>query len=178
MTGSLIVRRERRSDAPVVSRVLAEAFRRPGSDSTPPPEVALVDALRDDSAWIPALSMVAELDGVVVGACVSTAGSLDGRPDLVVGLGPLAVQPQAQGRGIGSVLVQSSVAAADALGFAAVVLLGSVDYYCRQGFAAASDLRITAPDKHWGHNFQARALTAWRDELSGAFQYAAPFSLL
>ena len=37
---------------------------------------------------------------------------------------------------------------------------------------------MTTPDEHWGQNFQARALTARGEELSDAFEYAAPFSRL
>ncbi len=178
MSRSLVVRRERRSDAPAVSQLLAAAFRENANGNSPAPEVGLVDALRDDPGWLAALSFVAELDGELAGTCVSTAATIDGRTGLVVGLGPLAVHPDAQRRGVGTCLVQASVAAADALGLAAVVLLGSVGYYGRQGFVAADELGIRSPEPRWGRNFQVRPLAAWEPTMAGAFEYAEPFSRL
>ncbi len=70
------------------------------------------------------------------------------------------------------------VAAADALDFPVVVLLGHVDYYPRFGFVAASTLAIEPPDPSWGEHFQARPLAGWSPALAGRFRYAAPFERL
>lgn len=68
------------------------------------------------------------------------------------------------------------LAAADALDYPVVVLLGHTDFYPRFGFVAASTLGISAPDPTWGEHFQARPLAAHRPDLNGTFRYAAPFA--
>jgi putative acetyltransferase len=93
----------------------------------------------------------------------------------VVGLGPLGVRPEQQGRGVGQALVHAVVAAADALDLPLAVLLGSPGYYRRFGFVPGSELGVQAPDPAWGEHFQARPLGTYRGE-RGPFAYAAPFA--
>ena len=52
-----------------------------------------------------------------------------------MGLGPMAVLPDCQGRGIGSALVKAGLQACKELGFGAVVVLGHTWFYPRFGFA-------------------------------------------
>lgn len=141
-----------------------------------PGEATLVGWLRDDAGWVPELSMVAELDGEVVGHVVCTRGELAGRPAL--GLGPVSVSPATQRSGVGSALMHAVLGAADALGEPVVVLLGSPDYYTRFGFAPAAELGIEAPEPAWGDYFQARPLSAYDPSVRGKFTYAAPFDRL
>jgi predicted N-acetyltransferase YhbS len=92
----------------------------------------------------------------------------------VLGLGPLGVLPEAQGRGVGTALVHALVAVAEACEERLVALLGAPAYYGRFGFVPASDLGIEAPDPAWGEHFQARHLTGPR--VTGRFRYAEPFA--
>lgn len=55
----MLIRSERPSDVPAISKILAGAFRVPDSPNDPVPEVGLVDALRHSDAWIPRQSLVA-----------------------------------------------------------------------------------------------------------------------
>lgn len=168
----MLIRRETEADVKAIDAVHRAAFARPVSDE--PPEVRLVRRLRTDVAWIPALSLVAEHPtGVVVGHTVCTLGLIDDAEAL--GLGPLGVLPDHQGRGVGHALVHAVVGAADALGFPVVVLLGSTDYYRRFGFVSARTLGITPPQPTWDNHFQARPLHTWNTDLSGGFRYAEPF---
>ncbi|OLR93035.1 GNAT family N-acetyltransferase [Actinokineospora bangkokensis] len=165
------IRRERPSDAPQVHDVVEAAFA-----AEPAGEAGLVDALRLDPGWIPALSWVAEDDGAtgrVIGHVVCTRATVDGRPAL--GLGPLSVHPDHQRRGVGSALVHAVLGAADALDEPVVVLLGSPTYYSRFGFAPAADLGIEPPVAEWAPHFQVRTLSAWDGSLRGPFAYARPF---
>jgi predicted N-acetyltransferase YhbS len=57
-----------------------------------------------------------------------------GRPSLL--LGPLAVDPSCQGRGIGAALMTRAIAEAARLGHASVLLVGDAPYYTRFGFSA------------------------------------------
>ncbi|MEO3872578.1 N-acetyltransferase [Nonomuraea sp. B12E4] len=90
MTLSWLARPEEARDVPVIREVNLAAF-------TTALEADLVDALRKDPAWIPGLSIVAELDGVVAGHALFTRCHIDGSPALA--LAPCAVLPAHQRRG-------------------------------------------------------------------------------
>lgn len=57
-----------------------------------------------------------------------------GRPFLL--LGPLAVDKSAEGRGVGSALMQHAIMRAEQQGHGAIVLVGDAPYYQRFGFSA------------------------------------------
>ena len=65
---------------------------------------------------------------------VSTAGG----PIQGMGLGPMAVVPDRQRQGIGSLLVQAGIAAMRERGCPFVIVLGHPEYYPRFGFVPAS----------------------------------------
>ena len=166
----MLIRRETPADAVRIDEVHRQAF--DGSV-----EADLVHALRADSGWVAALSLVAEdAAGAVVGHVVCSEGSLGATP--VVGLGPIGVMPDVQRTGTGSALMHAVIAAADALDYPLVALLGHLDYYPRFGFVPASRLGVTAPDPTWGDYFQVRPLGTWHAGLVGPFRYAAPFEAL
>jgi putative acetyltransferase len=162
---AVLIRRELPADVPAIHAVHRAAF-------PTAMEADLVDALRADDGWLPALSLVA-VDGDVVGHVVCTRAHIEGAP--VLGLGPLGVLPHRQRTGVGSALMHAVLGAADALDESVVVLLGHRDYYPRFGFAPAVRRGITSPVPEWADSFQARPLTAYAAE-RGAFAYAAPFS--
>jgi putative acetyltransferase len=55
-------------------------------------ESDLLDALRTGAGWLPRFSLVAELDGAVVGHVVGTRAWVGAAP--AVGIGPLGVHPE------------------------------------------------------------------------------------
>jgi putative acetyltransferase len=166
----VLIRRETPADVHRIDEVHRQAFEGPV-------EADLVQALRADAGWVPALSLVAEdAAGAVVGHVVCTEGAVG--PIKVVGLGPIGVVPGVQRTGIGSALMHAVIAAADALNYPLVVLLGHLDYYPRFGFVPASRLGVTPPNPNWRGAFQARPLAAWHAGLGGAFRFAAPFEAL
>jgi putative acetyltransferase len=167
----MLIRREYPDDVDAIRTVTTRAF--DGMPYSSGSEAPLVDALRSDRGWIRALSLVAEVDGTVVGHVVCTRATISGRPAL--GLGPLSVDPTWQRRGVGSALMHAVLGAADALGEPVVVLLGNPAYYHRFGFKPASEYGIDPPVPQWASSFQARALTTYRADLRGSFAYAAPF---
>jgi putative acetyltransferase len=169
----MLIRRETPGDVVAVREVTAAAFG-PGPDGAPAKEARLVDELRRCDAWIPALSLVAiGPHGDVVGHVLCTWGRVEAVP--VLGLGPLSVRPDHQGRGVGKALVHTVLGAADALDEPLVALLGSPGYYTRFGFRAAAEVGIEAPDPNWGEAFQVRTLSGHRPAIRGAFRYPAPF---
>lgn len=169
----MLVRRERPDDLPSVRALHAAAF---GSGSGPVVEVRLLDELRADGDLLAPLCLVAEDDGEVVGHVTCSRGSVQGRP--AVGLGPLGVLPEHQRRGVGTALLHAVLGAADALDEPAVLLLGSVDYYRRFGFAPAAASGVESPEPAWGDHFQLRRLSSWDGSLIGAFRYAPAFERL
>ncbi|MET1072703.1 MAG: N-acetyltransferase [Umezawaea sp.] len=167
----MLIRREEPGDVDVIRSVTEAAFAaRPGG------EAELVGRLRADPGWIPSLSLVAVVDGAVVGHVVCTRATLSGEP--VLGLGPLSVLPSHQGAGVGKALVHTVLGAADALGEPLVVLLGSPAYYSRFGFELAAQHGIVPPEAEWAPHFQVRTLSAHRASLRGPFRYAEPFERL
>jgi putative acetyltransferase len=168
----VIVRRERPADHAAVRSVHEAAFGT-GDDVV---EARLVDQLREDSGFLPHLSLVAIHAEHVVGHVIATRGWLEPLGHPVLGLGPLGVHPENQGAGVGTVLVHALLAVAEAADERLVALLGAPDYYRRFGFMPAAELGITPPDPAWGAHFQARHLTG--PPVRGAFRYAEPFSRL
>jgi putative acetyltransferase len=174
----MLIRRERPDDRDAVARVVTAAFRAPHFRDELPPgavpaETPLVDALRAGAEWIPALALVAEDAGEVVGHVVCTRGWVAGRPALA--LGPISVQPDRQRGGVGSALMHTVLGAADALGEPLVVLLGDPAYYHRFGFRLASELGVVPPQADWAPYFQTRTLTSHHPNLRGTFRYPEPF---
>ena len=165
----MLIRREVAADVPVIDAIHAAAF---GRDV----EKDLVTALRGSSAWLPALSLVAEVGGRVVGHVVCTRAHVAETPAL--GLGPLGVSPPHQRTGVGSALTHAVLGAADALAEPVVVLLGNPDYYRRFGFEQATGLGIEPPDPAWGRHFQVRRLSTYDSSVRGPFAYAQPFTEL
>jgi len=82
------------------------------------------------------LAFVAEDDtATIVGAIRYWPIRLDQLPALL--LGPLAIDPERQGRGIGRALVFHSLETATAAGHRLVFLVGDPAYYARFGFTVA-----------------------------------------
>lgn len=106
-------------------------------------EANLVGALREQAH--PILSLIAEERGAVVGHIMFSPVSLPrylGAP--IMGLGPMAVLPERQRRGIGSRLVLEGLDRCRELGAGAVVVLGHADFYPRFGFVPASRFSLAS----------------------------------
>lgn len=97
-------------------------------------EAVLVAALR--AAGGIACEWVAVEGTTPVGHIAFSAVTVDGCDCNWFGLAPLAVAPAHQGRGIGSRLVRTGLAALQARGAGGCVVLGEPAYYGRFGFAA------------------------------------------
>lgn len=177
----MIVRRERPADHDAVRAVHRVAFAADpvtGAVHAPRevPEARLVHELREDAGFLPYLSLVAQDGAAVVGHVIATRGWLEPFGTPALGLGPLGVHPDRQGRGVGTVLVHALLAVAEAADERLVALLGSPQYYRRFDFLPAGELGITPPDPAWAEDFQARHLNG--PPVRGAFRYAEPFRRL
>ena len=167
----MLIRRETLDDAAGVFRVQNEAFTHEAGEVAA--EATLVEELRAAGDSIGRLSLVAEVDGVLAGHVLGSRARIGELASL--GLGPLGVLPRYQRLGVGSALVHSFLAAADALDFPEVVLLGDPRYYRRFGFRLAGSLGVVPPEPAWGEYFQVRTLSGWDPDRCGPFRYAPAF---
>ena len=142
---NLIIRKETPKDHKVVFSLTEEAFR--DLKFSNHDEQFLVERLRNSEAFIPELSLVAELDGKVVGHIMLTKMTIrnndKGYPTL--GLGPVSVLPAFQCRGIGSRLIKEAHRIAQDMCYETVVLIGHPNYYPRFGYRVADNYGISFP---------------------------------
>ena len=89
------------------------------------------------------LSLVARDGDRLVGTVRLWNVAAAGKPALL--LGPLCVDPDAGGKGVGAGLMQMAVARAGMLGHKGIVLVGDPEYYERFGFAASATGGLVMP---------------------------------
>ena len=127
----MIIREEQSRDVAAIRRVTLDAF--DGSA-----EADLVDTLRANGRF--KLSLVAELDGEVIGHILFTVVTIEDADPLprALGLAPLAVLSEFQRKGVGSALMRRSLERCRDLGHDAIVVVGHPEYYPKFGFLPAS----------------------------------------
>jgi putative acetyltransferase len=135
------IRAETSTDIPAIYFVNRTAF--DGRDAEP----RLVDDIRLSDNFIPELSLVATVDGQVVGHILFSRIHIQTEtgPVPALSLAPMAVLPDYQNRGIGSALVRSGLEQCRRLGHAIVVVLGHPAYYPRFGFTAQAAKDLECP---------------------------------
>lgn len=141
----------------------------------------MVDRLRLGEAFVPELSLVALLDGKVVGYLLLTKSQIQqgNATHETLTLAPLAVVPARQRMGVGSRLVEEGLRKATDLGFDSVHVLGHPAYYARWGFEQADEWGIFCPFEVPLPAFRVRELAAGAlREVTGTVQYAAAFNEL
>lgn len=133
-------------------------------------EADLVARLRHDGDIV--IEMAAREGERVIGY---VAFSRMSAPMKAVGLGPVAVLPARQRRGIGSALIREGLARAQAQGLEAAFVLGEPAYYRRFGFDAEAASGFASP--YAGPYFMALALADGGLAVrSGRVDYAPAFS--
>ena len=134
----MIIRKETKSDIDAISSVTKAAFADCAHGNHT--EQFIIDALRAANALT--VSLVAEIDGViVVHIAFSPVSISDGSRDWY-GLGPISVLPEYQRHGIGKALVHEGFSALKALGAKGCVLVGEPAYYERFGFKNVPELTL------------------------------------
>jgi len=128
----MLIRPESPEDIKAIEALTASAFKdKPYSEGT---EQIIINRLRDAGAL--ALSLVADMNGVIVGHVAFSKVTINGEDGDWYGLGPISVQPDLQKQGIGSKLMHAGLAGIRAMGARGCVLLGDPNYYNRFGFKA------------------------------------------
>jgi len=126
------IRSELPGDASVIGSVTEAAFAQAAHSSHT--EHFIVSALREHDAM--AVSMVAEVDGSIIGHVAISPVSIADGSDHWFGLGPVSVLPEHQRQGVGSFLIERALAELRNKGAAGCVVLGEPAYYRRFGFVA------------------------------------------
>ena len=130
------IRAEQEGDARAIEALVDRCF-------GPGRYAKTVYRLREGVAPDARLSFVAVRDGVLLGSVRFWPVLIGGQSSLL--LGPLAVEPELRGKGIGISLMQRGIEEARALGFATTILVGDEPYYSRVGFARIPPGRVRMP---------------------------------
>jgi putative acetyltransferase len=146
-----------------------------------PTEGGIVDAIRGTDRWIAGGSLVAESTaGEIIGHLLMSEGDLasrDGRVRRIWMVGPVAVVPEWQRRGVGARLMRAAIELAVERGLPVLCLLGHATYYPRFGFEPARAIGIEPP-RPWGdENWLALRLPGWTPEITGTASYPSAFPL-
>lgn len=141
---------ERPQDAALIAPLLDRTF---GFDRIR----KTVYRLREHIDPLPELSLAAiDDDGSFLASIRYWPIAIAGTPAIL--LGPLAVEPALQGRGIGKALVRHSLAAAKAAGHRICVVVGDPGYYRPFGFTPATGFGLSLPGPVEPERFQAKEL--------------------
>jgi putative acetyltransferase len=150
---------------------------------TGPEEADIVDRIRREApaGWHSLVAL--DAGGAIVGHLLLSPCPVVDDDEVpvaeVLALGPVAVMPEVQYRGVGSALVAAAVSLAVARAVPAVVLLGHASYYPRFGFEPARGVGLEPPAQAWPDAaWMARRLPAWADEMRGTVRYPEAFEPL
>ncbi len=132
----MIIRSETASDFDAIAEITIAAFRTLAiSNHT---EQFIISALRAADALT--ISLVAEIDGRVVGHIAFSPVAIHDGSIGWYGLGPVSVLPEYQKQGIGKSLVNKGVSMLKELDGQGCAVVGDPDYYKRLGFRNIPDL--------------------------------------
>ncbi|MEH1816283.1 MAG: N-acetyltransferase [Nostoc sp.] len=139
-------------------------------------EAKLVEKIRHSDRYISDLSLVAEVENVVVGHILFSYIDLVGEETLqVLGLAPLAVRPQFQRQGIGSALIKAGLEIAEAKEETIVIVLGHPHFYTRFGFQPSVVYEIESPFPVPEEFFMVKPLQNYQKQYKGKVVYPAAF---
>jgi len=140
-------------------------------------ESKLIEKIRKGENFVPELSLVAEIDGEIVGHILFSRIKIV-RDSIFesLSLAPMAVIPEFQKQGIGTKLIKKGIEKAKELGFDSIIVLGHEEYYPKFGFARASNWSIKCPFEVPDEAFMAIELTekAFEDK-AGTVRYPDEF---
>lgn len=133
---NIVIRQEQPDDMQSIHDVTVAAFlNAPHSDHN---EQFIVRELRKASALL--VSLVAEVNGKMVGHVAVSPVAISDNSENWYGLGPISVIPGYQRKGVGSKLMQAAIEALRTTGASGCVLLGNPNFYHRFGFSPIEGL--------------------------------------
>jgi putative acetyltransferase len=136
MNPTIVIRNEAHDDVSAITEVTIAAFKT--LEISNHTEQFIVDALRAAKALT--VSLVAEMDGRVIGHIAFSPITIsDGTPNWY-GLGPVSVLPEYQRKGIGTELIKEGLARLKDMSAQGCCLVGHPEYYRKFGFENTSGL--------------------------------------
>lgn len=156
MSKTPTVREATSEDLDTVRKVVSAAY---GGERT----AGLFDRLRESSAWLDVAFVVEDKDHIVAAACYTKAW-LDAPTKLfeVLVLFPVAVHPDRQRAGVGTLLVEESLQRLGDRDEPLVFLEGDPGFFSRVGFIAADELQFEPPSTRVpGPAFQVATLPGY-----------------
>ena len=151
MNPKIIIRSERDADANAIAEVTAAAFRT--LEISNQTEQFIIEALRAAGAL--KLSLVAELDGRVIGHVAFSPVTISDGTANWYGLGPVSVLPELQRQGVGKALIREGLSRLKEMGAGGCCLVGHPEYYVKFGFQKLPGLVLEGvpPEVFFGLSF-------------------------
>ncbi|MDF2587619.1 MAG: GCN5-related N-acetyltransferase [Anaerocolumna sp.] len=153
----IVIRLEQEKDYRRVEEITKLAFSYPGRIERGkigcPYEHWMVHELRKRDGIL-SLSLVAEVDSIVIGHIICSKASVttSDKSLPVLNFGPISVLPEYQRQGVGAALINAMICKAKSLGYGAILFFGRPEYYPQFGFKEASVFGITDSE---GFNYPA-----------------------
>lgn len=136
MNPEITIRNETNGDIDAISEVTIEAFKTlEVSNHT---EQFIITALRKEEALT--ISLVAEIDGRIVGHIAFSPITISDNTPNWYGLGPVSVLPECQRNGIGKALIKEGLSKLKELKAEGCCLVGHPEYYKQFGFQNTENL--------------------------------------
>jgi len=168
MPKELEIRESGKADIAAIESLYPAAF--PDENLLP-----LVRDLLNDAAV--ALSLVATIETRIAGHAIFTRCGVVGNPTDAALLGPLAVSPAWQGRGIGSAIVRGGLRRLEHAGVSRLYVLGDPDYYGRFGFLPERVVEPPFPlPAEWVGAWQSRDVAEATTPRAGRLSVPPPWS--
>ena len=136
MNPKIIIRNEIDADVDAITEVTVAAFKT--LEISNHTEQFIIEALRANNALT--VSLIAEVDGHVVGHVAFSPVTISDGTQNWYGLGPVSVLPEYQRKGIGKSLILEGISRLKDLNAKGCCLVGHPDYYRKLGFKNVSGL--------------------------------------
>ena len=163
------IRSEQIEDYTIIAEINNLAFKQDN-------EARLIETIRESDRYIRELSLIAELHNKIVGYIMFSYIDLVEKEIIkVLALAPVAVLPEYQNQGIGSLLLKIGLKIAEKMQVPMVIVLGKPEFYHRFGFKPAIDCGIQSPLDVPSECFMVKHLVRESGKLSGKILYPDTF---
>jgi predicted N-acetyltransferase YhbS len=178
----IIIRREETKDYDIVEAITREAFFNESdlvNKGFPCSEPYFTHRLREKDGILD-LSLVAEVDGIIVGHIIYSHSYIlisNNEKVETITFGPVCVRKAYQNKGIGKKLINYSMKKALELGYKAIIIFGHPEYYKKFSFVQARNFNIETKNGEQFDAFMIKELQeGYLGNLSGKFYESEIFN--